>query len=432
MAFRLYWYMAKEVLSLTFVIMAALSSVMFLFRLLGYAEYIFVSEEGLLSILMFILFLLPAIFKLTVPISLFLATTVTVVRMSQDRELEAWMSVGVSPLRMAVGPVFVGALVFGLSLYSALILEPFSRQEWRRFKYLQTRKSFESLLEKSLQEKTFLAELFPVGNNDVSFYVDKLLPNRTDFEGVFFSFAQEGQAFSSILVSQKGSLQKSDEMGLVDYVLTLQNGKYFLPSVDKSTEGTSIAAKDVPPWAKSLGYAGEWNVVHFDQARISLLNLFARQFDPGQFDPSDMRSLYPRDYVRELRKLRASKDWGTNQRYVRDHSFFYEQLVVPFSCLLLPLIGLCLGIQDPRRKPGFAYLGLGVVVFLYYTSIMICQQLALKFFAPPEVSLVFPPLVLFLMSVALFRWRMTSPPSVTFIEYFWPGFLRKNLKKRLP
>ncbi|MCA2959984.1 MAG: LptF/LptG family permease [Silvanigrellales bacterium] len=482
-AARLYWYVTKEILSLTLIIMAALSSVMFLFRILAYADYIFVSEEGLLSVFMFILFLLPSIFKLTVPISLLLATMVVVLRMSSDRELEAWMSVGVSPVRIAVGPFFVGILVCGLSGFSALYLEPFSRQEWRTFKYMHARKSVESIIENRLQEKTFLSELFRTGTADIAFYVDKLSPNRRDFEGVFFAVTDKQQPYSMVLVAKEGTLQKEDGEGLTDYVLTLRNGRLYQPSA--SSGNTSLSLEDLskggslrvtaiptvtptvtpaaspsvtvavtsegmavnppatssgatpqptpeptptpaptpvptptpPPWTVHYQYPEDWSVTGFREMRVSLLNLFSRQFDPGAFDANDIRSLYPRDYIRELRKIRSSEEWGKNQRLVRDHSFFYEQIVVPLSCLLLPVIGVCLGIQDPRRKAGLAYLGIGLVVFVYYASIMTCQQLALRYVVPPEVTLVVPPVVLGLLTLLLLLWRMRYPPSVQFLEF---------------
>ena len=505
MAWKLYFYLAKEILSLTALILAAVSVVMFLFRLLGYADYIFVSQEGVASILMFILFLLPSIFKMTLPISLLLATTIVFIRMSTDRELEAWLSVGVGPLRLAVTPVAVGLIVGCFSGYMSLFVEPFARQEWRKFKYLHARKSVETLLESSLQEKTFLSDLFQTGRSEVALYVDRLDDSRRDMEGVFLSLNQTDEPYSMLLLAQTGTLQKTSDEGLSDFVLTLNNGRFLQPSRKEKTDRSSPRAVLDPSFAgvktpaplltydrqaysnpggdgpvrefvgppKPPGYTyptvapdnlsvtltppggsrapepdqtppsstpvlsqkernkaeglpkdfismepvRNWSVTHFSEMRISLMNLFSRRFDATYLDEVDMRSLYPRQYVRELRKLRKSEEWGKNQRFVRDHSFFYEQIVVPLSCLLLPLVGLCLGIQDPRRKAGFAYLGLGGVVFVFYTSIMVCQRMALKFFVPPEVSLIFPPLVLAGLTGVLLYWRNKYPPSVSFFEF---------------
>jgi lipopolysaccharide export LptBFGC system permease protein LptF len=491
LAWKLTWYLIKEVLSLTALILAAVSVIMFLFRLLGYADYIFISEDGLFSILMFILFLFPAIFKLTVPISLLLACTIVFTRMSNDRELEGWLSVGVSPLRLCWPPALVGGLVFLFSAASALYGEPYARQEWRKFKYLHARKSVETLLQSNLQENTFLADVFRTGRQEMSLYVEKLDESKTELSGVFLALGQEKEAYSSVLLAKGGTLQKTSDQGLSDYVLTLRNGRFFQPSErveESSSQGFLDKSRLVPSVSPAIKYdkeayrnpggsgplgpfvgppkppgfekevaiasptstptsssnpnselsgelppsefptqgARQWSVVDFVELRISLLALFSRQFDPSSLDEVDMRSLYPIEYVRELRKLRLSEEWGKNVRFVRDHTFFFEQMTVPLACLFLPFIGVCLGMRDPRRKPGMAYLGMGLIVFAFYASIMICQQLAVKFWMPPELSLVLPPIVLFLLTLLCVVWRAKYPPSVSFFEFLSLGIRRRE------
>ena len=137
----------------------------------------------------------------------------------------------------------------------------------------------------------------------------------------------------------------------------------------------------------------------------------------GQFDANDMRSFYPAEYVEELRQLRNRSDWGSNQRSVRDHTYFYEQIVVPLSCLFFPVIGVCLGLQDPRRRAGFAYLGLMAIIFVFYALIMFGQQMAVKFVLPPEVSLYLPMVSLFIMMIVVLFWRHRHPPSTNFSEF---------------
>lgn len=459
---------AGEIFTLSCVIMAALSSVLFMFRLLGFAQYIFISQEGAMALVMFVVFLLPNIFKLTVPISILLATTITIIRMANDRELEAWLASGVSAARLAVAPFAIGCVVMFVSLGSSLYLEPFARQEFRKFKWMHARRSVESLIENRLHEKTFLSELFRAGDTDISFYVDKLSSNRKDFKGVFLAVTRKQEHFSFVLVADAGSLKKESRGGFPDYVFTLQNGRLYSPiarkeklselimrapelfdiSELKSLKGEPLVVpkrvhSDLPttvpsPDSVGIGQVGsiptpspelaesvdglyppgaEWSVVEFGEMKVSLVNMFQKQFDPGNFDANDIRSQYPAEYIAELRSIRKKPDWGSNQRSVRDHTYFYEQIVVPISCLFLPVVGLCLGMQDPRRKAGVAYVGLGLAIFFYYASIMLCQQLALRFIASPEVSLWLPPLILLALTLFLLRWRTSFPPSTGFFEY---------------
>ena len=382
-----------EITSLTLVILAVLSTVMFLFRLLALADYLVLTQEGVLSLLMFVIFVVPNILKLTLPLSLLFASAIVVVRMSGDRESEAWMASGVSVMRFCRAPFFLGLVFAAIAGLSALVLEPYARQQWRKFKWMHARKGVESLLENRLREKTFVSDLFEGGETKIAIYVDRIDQKKSTLRGVFLGIGSgQRQAGSQILTAESGVLVKDSDKGTYDYLFELKNGRLHQP---------------LP--------GGAWNVVGFDKLTVSLVNLFQKQFEIGQFDENDLRSSYPSAYLTELEQLRKRSDLGSNQRSVRDHTFFYEQIVVPLSCLFFPVIGVCLGFQDPRRKAGFAYFGLLAIVFAFYALIMIAQQLAIKFVVPPEVSLFLPMISIAGMMIYFVRCRSLYPPSVGFV-----------------
>lgn len=368
---------------------------MFLFRLLSLTDYLVLTQEGVLSLLMFVIFVVPNILKLTLPLSLLFASAIVVVRMSGDREAEAWMASGVSIYRFSRAPFVLGIFFATIAAASALVMEPYARQQWRKFKWMHARKGVESLLENRLREKTFVSDLFQGGGTKIALYVDRIDQGRAGFKGVFLGInGQAGQQGSQILTAESGQLIKDSESGSYDYLFELRNGRLHQPLSD-----------------------GSWNVISFDKFKISLVNMFQKQFEIGQFDANDMRSFYPAEYIEELRQLRNRSDWGSNQRSVRDHTYFYEQIVVPLSCLFFPVIGVCLGLQDPRRRAGFAYLGLMAIIFVFYALIMFGQQMAVKFVLPPEVSLYLPMVSLFIMMIVVLFWRHRHPPSTNFSEF---------------
>jgi len=388
----------SEIASLTLVILAILSTVMFLFRMLSMTDYLVLTQEGVFSLLMFIIFHVPNILKLTLPLSLLMAAAVVTVRMSGDRETEAWLSSGVSVVRFCRAPFALGLFVALLALGSALWMEPYSRQQWRMFKWVHARKGIEAILQNRLHEKTFIADLFQGGSAKIALFVNRIEKNKADFGGVFMGInSGDGSSVghSQILTAETGQLRKESESGNYDYIFELRNGRLHQPLPE-----------------------GGWNVIAFDKFRVSLVNLFQKQFDVGPFDSNDMRSYYPMQYLAELKTLRRRSDWGSNQRTVRDHTFFYEQLVVPLSCIFFPVIGVCLGLQDPRRRVGFAYAGLLFIIFVFYALIMLCQQLAVTFVVPPEVSLCLPLVVLAFMTALALFWKFHHPPSTVFSEFF--------------
>lgn len=425
---RIDFLYAREIVSLTAVFVASVSSVMFVFRLLAYADFIFVSQDSLSTIALFIVFLFPSIFKLTIPISLLLASLVVTMRMCHDREIEALMAAGASLWRLVRAPTVLGFLAFVASVYTGLYLEPYSREQLSQFRWMQTVKGIENFISSRLDDKTFLSDIFPLDDAEVSLYVESIPPETGELKGVFLSVSGAEPSHDMVLIGKTGFLRKEFDGTFPDYVFTVRNGRVYqpgnqsvpapdaLPPLQLTENGLK---KQGPATRSSVELAQEsnaWDVFQFEEIRLSMFSLFRKHTADKEDDEVDIRTLEPISYIRELARRRASPDWGKNKKYVRDHTYFYEAATVPISCLFLPIIGICLGIADPRRKQGWAYLALGVVMFIYYATVMVCQQLALRFVVAPEWTLWLPPSVLVLMSGYLLSWRTRYPPSTRFFE----------------
>lgn len=425
---RIDFLYAREIVSLTAVFVASVSSVMFVFRLLAYADFIFVSQESLATIALFIVFLFPSIFKLTIPISLLLASLVVTMRMCHDREIEALMAAGASLWRLVRAPTALGALAFLASLYTGLYLEPYSREQLSQFRWMQTVKGIENFISSRLDDKTFLSDIFPLDDAEVSLYVESIAPETGNLNGVFLSVSGPEPSSDMVLIGKTGFLRKEFDGTFPDYVFTVLNGRVYQPGSQSGVSADTFPPlqltenglkKQGPVPHSSFALAQEssaWDVFQFEEIRLSMFSLFRKHTADKEDDQVDIRTLGPVSYIRELERRRTSPDWGKNKKYVRDHTYFYEAATVPISCLFLPIIGICLGIADPRRKQGWAYLALGVVMFIYYATVMICQQLALRFVVTPEWTLWLPPLVLVLMTGYLLSWRTRFPPSTRFLE----------------
>ncbi len=439
---------AKEIVSLCLVIMASVSSVMFVFRIYAYADFIILSQDGLATLILFVVFLFPAIFKLTIPISLLLASLIVTIRMSQDRELEAMMANGASLWRLARAPTVVGFVAMVLSLYTGLYLEPYSREQMSQFRWMQTVRGLENFISSRLDDRAFLNDIFPLDDVDVSLYVENIPNEKGDLEGVFLSLKAADNADESdmVLLGETGSLRKEFDGTFPDYVFTVNDGYVYQPGrlplvqvdppaspansgVEESGGGTesqmvsralTYSGGEYGPLPQSVAEVAAgmaaWDVFQFTQLKLSIFSLFRRHKGESQDGEVGIRTLQPAAYLEELKRRRTSESWGSNQRYIRDHTYFYEAATVPLACLFLPMMGICLGLLDPRRKAGFAYLGLGIVMFIYYSAVKVCQQLALELVVSPELTLWLPSLVILALAMVLFRWRLVYPPSTRFVE----------------
>lgn len=427
---RIHLLLLREIISLSIVLVAALTSVLFLFQILRFSEYIFGSRETLVSLLFFIVFLFPGLFKMTIPLSLLLATAIVVGRMSQDRELEAWMAAGGSVFDVCKAPFVLGTISCVLSLIAGLYLEPLSRHEWNQFKWLYARRGVEQMIESRLYPQTFFVGPLSGGDTEICLYVDSLTPDRKSFNDAFLSIKRGSEKFASVLVSEEGAFRRENNDGLSDYVLDLRNGTIYEPIETK--EPLSILAEEHPdqfnipkqPQSEELKefLANEpgvsWRVVRFSRFRLSLVSLFRTRFETQDPNSSDIRTKYPHEYVTELRKIRAQKDWKQHPGQIRDFTFFYEQIVVSLVCMLLPVIGVCLGFQDPRRRAGSLYIGVGLVIVIFYSTVMLGQQLPMNWHVEPEIMLVLPVAATGAVAALLLRMRALYPPSVGIWEFF--------------
>ena len=149
---------ASEIISLTFVITASLSSIMMMAKIPRYAQLLFSAPDTGTTFLMLLLYIFPAIIKFTVPISLLIASALVTIRMAADRELEAWMASGVSVLRLALMPSLLGFLVMLISIFSALLFEPYSNKQFEKFQWVQSRSLVEAYIKNAINEKSFITD----------------------------------------------------------------------------------------------------------------------------------------------------------------------------------------------------------------------------------------------------------------------------------
>jgi len=377
------------------LIMIVVTSIIFLFKSVGFSEILLLSKESSSSFLMCIFFLAPSILKLTAPMAILLGSFIMATRASLDREIEAWMSCGVSVFRLLNSFFVLGCVTAALALFTSLYFEPYARQEWTKFKWVQARHGVEAIMESRLREKTFISKLFHSSDNDISFYVDHLSDSKKQFFKVFLMAQSNKEKYPLVLFAEQGTLTQEDNQGVVDYMFTLAKGSYY--QFDEKLQ--------------------TWNFMHFKSLKFSLISMFQKQFDPDKSSSDSLRSLYPFEYINELKKLRQDPDWSKSQKIVRQHSFFYEQFLIPLSCLALPIIGFCLGIQDVRRKNILSYTVLAFIIFIFYAFIMLAQQFSLKFYSSPEISLWLPGGFLIIIVGILLRWRVKYPFTVKFFEF---------------
>ncbi|KAB8032228.1 LptF/LptG family permease [Fluviispira multicolorata] len=427
--------MATEIISLTFVVTASLSSIMIMAKLPRYADLLFSAPDSVTTFLMLLLYIFPNVLKLTVPISLLLASAIVTIRMAADRELEAWMASGVSIFRFAAMPTVLGIVVMLISLFSALYFEPYSTQQFNKFKWIQTRGVVEAVLANTIREKSFIYDVPSSEKVNLSLYFQNVSTDKSEFKDVFMGIKPPNENFFSIVVSETGGLKKTLNNGLPDYVFSLHNGtayseresKQTLLNLTKEFPNTYFQAKVLPANSafNLFPKPSDLIITEFKDMDISLVNTFKSKFKTDATVSGGADQFYPAEFLKYLNQQKAkSPDWKNDRTIIEKYLFILKQISIPLSTLFLPIIGVCLGIQDPRRKQYGVYFAIGLVIFSLYASLSVCQQLALSFIISPFSILFVTPCVLMFIILFLLRWRLRHPPSTGFI-----AFVRDDLIK---
>jgi len=165
--------------------------------------------------------------------------------------------------------------------------------------------------------------------------------------------------------------------------------------------------------------------------QISLLNSFKSKFKINSDYSNNINQLYPNELYSYINRLQVeNSNWSSNPEVVQKIVYVFKQISIPFCSIFLALIGICLGIQDSRKKQIGVYLGVGIIIFILYSSVSLSQQLATSFIFPPSIAFIFAPLALILTSCILLRWRLRHPPSVSFITFIKDDLLKIRIFSR--
>jgi lipopolysaccharide export system permease protein len=118
-------------------------------------------------------------------------------------------------------------------------------------------------------------------------------------------------------------------------------------------------------------------------------------------------SLNPNEILKKLTKLNELNFIGLYQfikLHERDGLYtsnlnsvkaqFYNKFAYPFACLILAVIGACLGIVGRRRVVSWGYVALGLIVFVFYMSQTIFDSYADSGRIEPAIAVWMPNLIL--------------------------------------
>ncbi len=323
-------------------------------KILDIANMIVNYRVDMATVFRFLLYAMPFFLIFVIPIAVMMAVLLTFLRMSNDNEIVALKSGGVS-LYALLPPVVVFCLLgCAISAFMAIYANPWGRSATRALTY----KAAASLVNFELKERAFNDQF-----DGVMLYVNHYDVKRRTLIDVFIEDKRQADR-SAMIVAPKGRIYFDEEQMAVH--LALFDG--MINRVDLATRSVQN--------------------IRFDKYDLNLDLKPQLAFTRGnkEKDEEEMSLGELRHYLQH--------------RTARDHDYFvaltefHRKFSVPFACLALGVLAVPLGVQLRSAKRSFG-LGFGLFFFLaYYLMLSAGWILGEAGVYPPVIGLWVPNVVL--------------------------------------
>ena len=323
---------------------------------------------------------IPHILSITLPISILLATFLTFQKLSSQSEIIAIRAAGVSFTRLMRPVIFLGligaALSFFLSEFVVPVTTPFAKKIYTLALYKDpiSMKGVNGFSYFERDSDDAIRRIFYVKNFKKTKLSDILI----------LDFSKNNT--SMIHTAQTGKWDP-EQGGWVLY----DGMSSYIKLADQKTR-----KKDL----KEGNMSGESHLV----------TTFEKTFIPSSLNPNEI--LNNINNVRDMNFLELRQYIGLHEkgRIITDKldefkTKYFNKYAYPFSCLMLAVIGACLGITGRRRAINWGYIVIGLVVFVFYMSESMFDSFGSSGRIMPLIAVWLPNLVLSVIAMSAYFYR---------------------------
>ena len=374
-------YVFREVRSPALLGLGVYVLVFLMNALFELAELAIKKDLGVAAVLKLLLYYLPRVLILTIPMAVLLGILVGVGRLSTDSEVVALRSCGVSYWRI-MSPALALGLV-GWALVSILILgvEPWSKYQQRR---IMNQLSTSADLRRQIKPRVFFEEI-----PGMLLYADEVHEGG-DFLDRVFIYQSEPDGKELVTVASRAQIEYDRHDGVARFLL--QDGTTHTLSPEDPE------AYQVSRFEKQLLVRGPDDSYRL---RASLLSRPA---------PKSYREQSLGELAQALLRARRLPNEAQIQARIVGivRGIIHERFALPIACLVFALLGVPLGIINRRggKASGFS-LSLAIAV-LYWILLSTGENLVSQGKLSPYVGLWTGNVVLGLLGLTLFVLRERS------------------------
>ena len=376
-------YILKEMIGPTFLGFLFYTSIILMQRLFDMAGMIIRRSLSAGAVGKLLLYSLPNIVVLTLPMSILFGILIAVGRLSSDSEIVAMRALGLST-RTIYRPVFLFSVVmFLVNLYLINYVLPEGN---RQFVTLRA-ELMTSTAQQAIKPRVFYDEY-----ENLMIYVNDVDPASGLWKGVFIADNRSDQSQDSTSASEIAANPANPEEDPEFSSLGRDGSGQRL--IVARTGGLTVAEPSKDVWMNLAGAETHlWNPARAERydhtrnrAQRLLLPSSGSDFDATRVARS-LREMNLRELIdqeRQLQRTDREQDRVTrNLARVEIHKKF----AIPFACIAFGILGLPLGITNRRggKSSGFS-LSILIILF-YYVTINNGEQLAARGKVPPAVGM---------------------------------------------
>jgi lipopolysaccharide export system permease protein len=336
---------AVNVLFFTFIFLMA--------ELIEITNWIVNYNINLATILWMIFYQTPFLLIFVIPISVMITVLLTFLRLSNENEILAMKTGGIS-IYALLAPVFAFCFIgFGLTMVMSVYGQPRGRSALREL----TRQIVSSNITIGLKERTFNDSF-----SDVVIYVNEIDSKNKILLDVFIEDNRQPDRVNTV-IAPRGKIF-NDSQRAVSH-LRLFNG---------SIHQTNLKDKAA-------------HSIQFERYDISL---------PTNISPSkiDRKPKRPKEMNTGNLKRFVNSSNTDDDRYFRAQLELHRRFAIPFGCFALGLLAVPLGVQSKSAKRSFG-LFLGLLFYLFYYLLMSVGKIYGETGAyPPAIGMWLPNFVM--------------------------------------
>lgn len=386
-------YIVREMLAPFSINMLVFTFLFLMTEMVDITDWIINYNLDLLAVLKLILFTLPWFLMFIIPMSVMMAVLLTFLRMSNDNEVIAIKSCGLSVYRL-LPPVLTFSL-FGCFLTAFITLYGVPQSKTALDEMAMRLAS--SHADIGLKERTF---------NDafegVMLYVTKIDTQNKKLIDIFIEDKRQPDIVSTV-VAPEGRLFSDPEA--FTFHLLLSNGTIHQTNL-KARSATSI---------------------EFSTYKLSLD--FKKEMDKFENREKHREAMS----IKELRQYMEDSE-SKDKDYYKAKIVLHRRFSIPVACLTMGLIAFPLGIQSKNAKRSFGLVLCLFFFLLYYLLLTVGYGFGEDGIYPPEIGMWVPNLVMGSIGIFLLiqTGRERSLKIMTLVRRVWQFSARIFPFKRSP